>query len=242
MSVDQTANYGFPRPHPVNYQDDDVVSLRAAMDAIDLVIRDLSIALQQGLMTRAQLEHSHALVSSESAGMMSPELLSKLVGIAIGATKNDSDAALRRRDLHTGTQGVDTIDGLDDVLANTQSKLVSGDSIKTVGGSTLLGPGNVPVQLIETVVNLITSNTTAVAGRIYDANTSGGGFTLTLPATPTIGMRVGVRDYQRTFPTNPLIIHGNGRLIEGYNDQLSLDAIFRGAFEFRGGTLGWAVA
>lgn len=49
------------------------------------------------------------LATSLLAGLMSPAQLSKLAGIATGATANDTNAALRDRVSHTGTQAAATI-------------------------------------------------------------------------------------------------------------------------------------
>ena len=58
------------------------------------------------------------------AGGMTPAQETKLAGIATGATMNDTDANLRQRSTHTGTQAISTISGLQsalDVKANAQA-------------------------------------------------------------------------------------------------------------------------
>ena len=113
------------------------------------------------------------------------------------------------------------------------------DSLKSVGGVALQGAGNVPVQLIETAANVIAANTTAAAGRTYDCDTSAGAFTLTLPAAPAIGARVGVRDYKRSFGKNNLTLARNAQLIEGLTESCVIDRPLRCVLEFRGGSQGW---
>ena len=54
--------------------------------------------------------------SGGSGGSLSPEQLGKLNGISIGATKNSTDTVLLDRTNHTGTQEIDTINGLNDQL------------------------------------------------------------------------------------------------------------------------------
>lgn len=49
-------------------------------------------------------------------GWMSPEDKTKLNGIATGATKNATDAQLRDRSTHTGTQAISTVSGLQTAL------------------------------------------------------------------------------------------------------------------------------
>jgi len=72
----------------------------------------------------------------------------KLNGIATAATANSTDASLRDRSTHTGTQAQSTITNLTTDLAAKQATLVSGTSIKTVGGSSLLGSGNIDVPIL----------------------------------------------------------------------------------------------
>ena len=82
----------------------------------------------------------------------------KLAGIASAATANATDAALRDRSTHTGTQTASTITGtktssfisdfasaVTALITGKQDTLVSGTSIKTVNGTSLLGSGDVSV-------------------------------------------------------------------------------------------------
>jgi collagen type VII alpha len=68
----------------------------------------------------------------------------------------------------------------------------------------------------------ITSNTAAVANSQYIANTVGGSFTLTLPATPTLGTTVIVTD-GGNWGNNNLTIARNGSTIEGDASDLVCD-------------------
>lgn len=137
-------------------------------------------------------------------------------GLGLGNVDNVSAASLRDRTTHTGTQGMDTIDGLADALAEKQ------------------------VALIE--AGTITANTTAIAGRVYDCDTSAAAFTITLPAAPAIGDRIGLRDIARTFNTNNLTLNGNGKPIEGTaGDPLIIDLPLRGTFIYRSAAIGWVL-
>ena len=69
----------------------------------------------------------------------------KLGGIAASATANASDAELRARASHTGTQAISTVEGLAAALAGKQPNLVSGTNIKTINGQDITGPGNIVV-------------------------------------------------------------------------------------------------
>lgn len=69
----------------------------------------------------------------------------KLGGIAASATANASDAELRARASHTGTQAISTVTGLQSALDDKQAALVSGSNIKTINGEPLTGSGNIVV-------------------------------------------------------------------------------------------------
>lgn len=86
---------------------------------------------------------------------------------------------------------------------------------------------------------VVTANTNAAAGKVYDVNTSGGSFTLTLPASSAVGDRVGLRDVGRQCNVFPLTLARNGQVIEGLAEDCVVDLIFRGIVEFRGGAYGW---
>jgi hypothetical protein len=64
-------------------------------------------------------------------------------------------------------------------------------------------------------VQTVSSNTSAVSGTTYLANTSGGSFTITLP-TPVSGAFIGIKDSTGSFQTNPLTIAPHAsEMIEG---------------------------
>ena len=60
-----------------------------------------------------------------------------------------------------------------------------------------------------------TSNFTAVAGRGYPINTTGGAVTMTLPASASVGDTIKVVDYARKFGTNKLTINQNSLKFQG---------------------------
>ena len=64
------------------------------------------------------------------------------------------------------------------------------------------------------------SNYTAVSGDKILANTSGGSFTVTLPASPSTGDTIEFVDSHGTFQLNPLIIARNGKSIMGDAENL----------------------
>ena len=63
--------------------------------------------------------------------------------------------------------------------------------------------------------DIITGDFTAVAGKGYFVNTTSGTITATLPASPSAGDFVALKDYAATFGSNKLTIGRNGSNIQG---------------------------
>jgi len=85
-----------------------------------------------------------------------------------------------------------------------------------------------------------TSNFTASAGQGVFCNTTSAAFTLTLPASPSIGDEVSFVDYAGTFDTNNLTIGRNSSKIHGADEDLTV-AVERAAntLVFTDSTQGW---
>ena len=60
-----------------------------------------------------------------------------------------------------------------------------------------------------------TTGFTAVSGRGYPCNTTSSAFTVTLPASPSVGNYIQIVDYAGTFATNNITLGANGNKIEG---------------------------
>ena len=95
-----------------------------------------------------------------------------------------------------------------------QAALVSGTNIKTVNSTSLLGSGNIVISG-GIAYTRITTATTLTNNQGVIADTTGGVFTITLPATPASGNQVWVAD-GGNWATNNLTIDPNGATIEGF--------------------------
>jgi hypothetical protein len=73
------------------------------------------------------------------------------------------------------------------------------------------------------------------------ADTSGGAFTMVLPASPTIGMDIVIFDPKNTWPTNNLTISRNGSNIESLAENLVCNLSAKISLTFVGGTVGWNI-
>jgi hypothetical protein len=67
-----------------------------------------------------------------------------------------------------------------------------------------------------------TANFTAVAGNGYFINTTSTAITMTLPASPSAGDQVGLKDYAGTFETNNCTIGRNGSNLDGNSADRAL--------------------
>jgi len=65
-----------------------------------------------------------------------------------------------------------------------------------------------------------TANYTAVIGDRIEADTSSSAFTITLPASPTLGSMITFADAARTWATNNLTVARNGNTIEALSEDL----------------------
>lgn len=179
-----------------------------------------------GSMTAAQIKTAYE--SNPDTNVFSDTEQAKLGAIASGATANATDAELRDRSTHTGSQAASTIsdfaatvratvltglslasgaaitaadsalaalgklqkqiNDLVAAVAGKQDTLVSGTTLKTVNGSSLLGSGNVAVAAAPAPV--ITDATTARTAALAEAgsyirwtNTAGKAYTVPPQAT-----------------------------------------------------------
>jgi hypothetical protein len=112
------------------------------------------------------------------------------------------------------------------------------DQVLTSNGSGVLSfvdnSGGTSWQAVKTTTY------TAAAGEGIFANTTSGAWTLTLPASPSIGDEVSVVDYAGTFDTNNLTIGRNSQNIQGSAADLTV-ATERAGFTlaFTDSTQGW---
>ncbi len=166
----------------------------------------------------------------------------KLVdGGLVPITDNDVDlgtASLEFKNVYVdGTVFADAI-GFGTTAITLPSADGSADQVLTTDGSGTLSfvdnTGGTDWQAVKT------GNFTASAGHGVFANTSGGAWTLTLPASPSLGDEVSFVDYAGTFDTNNLTIGRNSSKIHGADEDLTV-SVERAAntLVFTDATQGW---
>ena len=115
----------------------------------------------------------------------------------------------------------------------------SGDTVTLGSGASQSGFGRTGTVNWQTG-SIKTANFTAANGEGYFCNTSGGAFTVTLPASPSAGDIVAVADYTRTFNTNNLTIGRNSEKIGGIAADAILETDGQSAtFVYVDSTEGW---
>jgi hypothetical protein len=89
---------------------------------------------------------------------------------------------------------------------------------------------------------VVDTNASIVNNKGYIVDTTAGAITLILPATPTEGSVIGIKDLNGNFSTNNLTIQRNGNLINGLaqNKVISLDG-YGGEFIYSGAAQGWVL-
>ena len=122
--------------------------------------------------------------------------------------------------------------------ANTITLGASGDNIVLAAGATQSGFGRTGTVDWDTTAK--TGNFTAVSGNGYFVNTTSGAITMTLPATPSAGDIVAVKDYAGTFATNNLTIGRNGSNLDGSaSDRVVYTNFQNFTMVYVDGTQGW---
>ena len=94
----------------------------------------------------------------------------------------------------------------------------SGDTVSIASGASTSGMGSV-----SWVTTVKTSDFTAESGKGYFVNTTSGAVTVTLPASPSAGSIVAVKDYARTFNTNALTFGRNSSKMDGETENSIID-------------------
>jgi hypothetical protein len=133
-------------------------------------------------------------------------------------------------DALTASDTIDFILVLGDVLSIGTPSDGTITSAKLASGTT----GLISWQSVQT------TGFTASAGRGYPCNTTSSAFTVTLPASATVGDTIILLDYAGTFDTNALTINPNSNKIEGGTDNLRLSGDREGVtLTYIDSTQGW---
>ncbi|MDH4873008.1 hypothetical protein [Pseudomonas sp. BN515] len=150
----------------------------------------------------------HALATTVVAGFMSAADKAKLDGVATGATANDTDANLKSRANHTGTQVASTIsdfsEAVDDrvaslLVAGTNITLTYNDAANTLtiaasGGGGAAGDILATLVNAEVGISAATTLTSTAFGKLHVCTGTSADYTVGLPAVAgNAGKFIGLR-------------------------------------------------
>jgi hypothetical protein len=174
------------------------------------------------------------------AQISSAQIYTGGTGIDITGSVISSDATLQEVTT-SGATTTDTITvgGLIAAGLTYPSSDGSAEQFLKTNGSGTLTFADVPSG-IESDFTVRTANFTASVGVRYYLDTSGGAFTMTLPASPTAGDQVAFVDYGGNFATNAAVLDRNGSNLMGLAANMNLDVdYFSGTVEYVDATQGW---
>lgn len=106
-------------------------AVNAAVTAADSILSALGKLQAQITAHVGTGGAAHADATTSTAGFMAAADKTKLDGIAAGATANSSDAQLRDRSTHTGTQAISTVTGLQTALDGKEAVGAATNSMAT---------------------------------------------------------------------------------------------------------------
>ena len=177
---------------------------------------------------------------STSSTISSSTLRAEFDAIETGFTAVQTALGLKATSLLTGyTSAAGTVAATDTILQAIQ-KLNGNDAtnanltgpVTSVGNATAIADAALSIaktsglqaaldaKAPKLAWTIKTTTYTAVAGDAIMANTTGGAFTITLPATPTANDTVDIADYAGTFGTNNLTIGRNSSKIMGLSEDM----------------------
>jgi hypothetical protein len=116
----------------------------------------------------------------------------------------------------------------------------SGDTVALAAGALQTGFGR--TGTVDWSSTIYSANFTAVSGVGYFCDTSSAAFTVTLPASPSVGDIVAIKDWSSTAATNNITIGRNGQKIEGNTTDGAINVHGEAqTIVFSGASRGWMV-
>ena len=150
-----------------------------------------------------------------------------------GATTTISGSVVKADDIQAADGG-----NLINQCGTTITLGASGDTINLASGASQSGFGR--EGSVDWQTSIKTSNFTAVSGEGYFVNTTSGTVTVTLPASPSVGDIVSVKDYANTANTNKITVARNGSNLDGgTKDALITNQGGSATFVYGDATKGW---
>ena len=138
-----------------------VTGLQTALDGKASVSHTHAISDVTGLQTALDSKASTSVATTGANGLMSSTDKTKLDSVASGATANSTDASLRDRSTHTGTQAISTVSGLQAALDAKQALDADLTAIAALTGTGTLQRTGTDTWQVVTNVQRISVGTSA---------------------------------------------------------------------------------
>ena len=114
----------------------------------------------------------------------------------------------------------------------------NGTSLQVSGGAYTFA--TLPAGAL-TVTSIQTTGFTATDGVLYPCDTTGAGFTVVLPPTPTAGQRVAIVDIAGAASRNNITVDRNGSEIMDLAENMSIDIDYAKVYLVYNATRGWLI-
>lgn len=161
---DTTANRGYPLPNPSNTLDVDVVALITLARKIDVDV---------------------AAILADLATRPTTATVATAIAQAIAGKANSNDVTGWLADKANASELTAVNSALTSAINTKQAALVSGTSLKTINGISLLGAGNLVVSPVQTALTPANNAQDLPEGEC--SLLASAPFTMYLPAAPAIG-------------------------------------------------------
>lgn len=124
----------------------------------------------------------------------------------------------------TGTGSAEGVNTGDQDISGKQDVLVSGVTIKTLAGNSLLGSGDLEISGGLTTTNIKTQAYTMLSNDLVLTDSSAAPFTVNLPINPVDGDKVGFLDVTNSCGLNNVLLAvAVGNTVEGDSDGVSVN-------------------
>lgn len=208
-------------------------------------ITDKSFVSRSGSIYRAETDHAGIDPLDDTSDWF------KILDSSGSLSESDRADILARAN-HTGVQAISTVTGLQttldakEVLTNKVTNFSAPDNITYPTTQAVLdlvsGGTSSTILMTSSTTNVISSYTVLLSGVAYEVDSSGGTFSIDLPATPDIGNWIWLNDITGSWETNNVTLVRSGELIEGMAEDMALDRRYwSGLAIFVGGSYGWVL-